>query len=482
MPSRTQAPRPPRRSPRRERATKRSRARRRARAGPPRRARSRARFLRRRSASRGRGSGPGANGPRAPSRAPGRPRAAPPRPRPAGPAPAAMGRVRSVARASAAHATATIIPSTGADGASRPVSSSTLGSHIAASRTTRPGSRGSRRASPAMPGDRDGPDQPEPDHGPSARAEVREPVSQLGEIRRTGVAPCLDRLSRHVVGDRDVQTLEHGGRDVGGADQPLRAGRVRIQRGAPAEPGGAGRHEPAGDVARVLDHQHQVGGATRCEELAELSMPGRPGWQLHDQHVGIAPQRARGARDRPGAHERHALDTTRPVGRDGRLPVTGCPRARVADMPAGLADGRRKQAWDHVGRSGTGPFGDRLPRGHAAARRKSQIGWHLVVVERRRRARARAHVQKGLLGRVGALDGRHEAEGAQARRLGEALDRGRLRKRLRARPEDDRRAWGPLSLSRGDRNEGEHQGSQQRRVYLRSGHEPQCRQVHVSEG
>ena len=136
---------------------------------------------------------------------------------------------------------------------------------------------------------------------------------------------------------------------------PSRAGRVRIQRGAPAEPGRAHRHEPPGDVARVLDHQHEVGRTTRREELSELSVTRRSGRQLHHEHIGIAPQRPRGARDRPGAHERDALDATRPVGRDGRLPVARCPRARVADMPAGPANGRRKQARHHVGRSGARP-------------------------------------------------------------------------------------------------------------------------------
>ena len=266
-----------------------------------------------------------------------------------------------------AHATATITPSTGADGASPPVRSSTLGSHIAAGRTD---ATRQPRIAPRKPrdaGDRDRPDQPEPDHCPSPRAEVGEPVAQLGEIRRTGVAAGLDRLSRHVVGNRDVQALEHGGRDVGGADQPLRAGRVGIQRRPPAQPGRPGRHQTPGDVARVLDHQHQVAagdaprgtrGAVRC--------PGGPGGSFTTKTLASRHRTARGARYRPGAHERDALDTTGPVGRDGRLPVAGSPRARISDMPAGLADGRCKQARDDVRRGGAGPLGDRLPRGHAA--------------------------------------------------------------------------------------------------------------------
>ena len=109
-----------------------------------------------------------------------------------------------------------------------------------------------------------------------------------------------------------------------------------IQRCAPSQPGGPGRHEPPGDVARVLDHQHQVGGATRCEELAELSMPGRPGWQLHDQHIGVAPQDARGAR-RPPRGARAPRARHDPTGRP-RRPPPGCgmsagPRSRHARRP-----------------------------------------------------------------------------------------------------------------------------------------------------
>ena len=139
---------------------------------------------------------------RAPSRARGRPRAAPTATAAGRTSARGHGRVRSVARASAAHATATISPSTGADGASPPVSSSTLGSHIAASRTTRPGSRASRRASPASPAIATAPINPS-----QITAQRRGPrsVSRLRSSERSAglASPArLDRLSRHVVGDR----------------------------------------------------------------------------------------------------------------------------------------------------------------------------------------------------------------------------------------------------------------------------------------
>ena len=70
-------------------------------------------------------------------------------------------------------------------------------------------------------------------------------------------------------------------------------------------------------------------------------------------------------------------------------------------------------------------------------------------------------------------------------RLGEALDRGRLRERLRARPEDDRGAgpawaWAGAAAAKQRAAPGPAQRAGLR--ILVSGHEPQFRQVHVPEG
>ena len=259
-----------------------------------------------------------------PSRAPGRPRAAPtataagsdqrPRPR-ARCGPSRARALRTRRRRSA--------PRPARRERAPPVSRSTLGSHIAASRTTRPGSRASRRASPAEPGKRDGPDQPEPDHRPAARAEVGEPVAQLREIRRARVAARLDRLARHVVGDRDAQTLEHGRRDVGGADDALGARRVRVQRGAPAEPGGARRDQPPGDVARVLDHQHEVAArdAPRAAR-ASCPCPGGPGGSFATS-TSVSRHSARAARATAPGARRARRARHDPTGRP-RRPPPGC--------------------------------------------------------------------------------------------------------------------------------------------------------------
>ena len=373
--------------------------RRRARAGRPRRARSRARFPRRRSASRARGSGRGASGPRAPSQARGRPRAAPTATAAGTTSARGHGRVRSVARASAAHAAATIIPSTGAEGASRPVSSSTLGSHIAASRTTRPGNRASRRARPARPAIATAPINPSQitahRRGPRSVSRFRSSERSAGLALPRASIGC-PVMSSGTATSRRSST-------VGATSVELTSPSVRVESEysvvPPPEPGRTGRHEPPGDVARVLDHQHQVGGTARREELAELPVTGRSGRQLDHQHIGISPQRACGACDGRGAHERDAFDTTRPVGRDGRLPVTRCPAG-----PRSRRARRRRGRWTQAG---LGPRRlERCRRGRRSPamrtcwppRRKSQIGRHLVVVERRRRARPGTHVHKGLLG------------------------------------------------------------------------------------
>ena len=123
-------------------------------------------------------------------------------------------------------------------------------------------------------------------------------------------------------------------------------------------------------------------------------------------------------------------------------------------------------------------------------RRAAASGRHVAVVQRGRRARARAHVEQRLLGRVRALDRRHEAERVEPGRLRQPLDRRRLGERLRARARRRSRARGRRCACAGASRRQRHAGRQRQstadcrsgRVYWCASHEPQFRQVHVPEG
>ena len=375
------------------------------------------------------------------------------------PRPQAVGRERE--RAAAAGDDQRPRPS--ADGASAPVSSSTVGSHIAASSTS--ACRAAvRRAARARQARRcsDRPDQAQPDHGPAARAEIREPVAQLARAR-PGCARRVPRSARPSC--RRGPPTPSRSSTVGATSVEITRPSVRVESERsvvpPAQPGRAHRDEPPRDVARVLDHEHEVRGARRADAgPAQLPAPGGPGASLTTSR-SVVRHSARAASATRSGSRRAPRARRGPRGPPRRSPP-GCARAAVprSRRAARGPDGRRQQAGHDVGRrASSAAIGD---RGHdddaPVAGRAASIRRHLVVVERGPRARARAHVEQGLLGRVGALDRRHEAErvspGACARRS----MRGRLRQRLRPGPEDDRGARSLLSRAPGaTASEREHQ-------------------------
>ena len=112
------------------------------------------------------------------------------------------------------------------------------------------------------------------------------------------------------------------------------------------EPGGAHRHEPPGDVARVLDHQHQVLCAARGEHVAQLPDAVRPGRQLGDEQVAARPQARSALRRCP----RGAVSDTRSTCRSGPRPRP----PRGCGTPAALRSRRARRhraRWRPAGRA-----------------------------------------------------------------------------------------------------------------------------------
>ena len=217
-------------------------------------------------------------------------------------------------------------------------------------------------------------------------------------------------------------------------------------------------------------------------------MPGGPGASLATSRSRPRPQ---DGAQRPRSLRLRRAQRARLV-RSGRRrpPPRGCATRCGPAYPTWPPAPRTLDA----SRPGTTSAGA-VPRAHRDQRPRRRCGRRaaaacpigtLLVIQRGRGARARAHVEEGLLRRVRALDRRHEAEGVEPGSLREALERGRLGKRLRPGPEDDRgaRACWPAPEPPGQRGAGRQRQNRpsQRCVYWCARDEPQCRQVHVPEG
>ena len=191
----------------------------------------------------------------------------------------------------------------------------------------------------------------------------------------------------------------------------------------PREAGSAHRHQPPRDVARVLDHEHEVTGRGGPRAGRQLPPPGRAGRQLA-RPAGPRRATARAPRRRPARGSSATRSTRRSGPQPQRLPVAGRARPHVADVAARGPHGGASSPGTMSAGGVCRALDDRRPRGHAAVAASAADR----SAPRRRRATSwcapRAHVEEGLLGRVGALDRRHEAERGQSRRLREPLDRG----------------------------------------------------------